>query len=404
MRHAAPGINHRLSDRDNLHGGAAGNPVALSPIEDVTGFEWPPPDEPAFDQRVFSDEPPIRSGYASAESPPKAGGVTPELPAPGPPRDIESSHSRGVWISEAVWAAALRSPDVIVAILALILTIGCGVAFRLGAAESVAAMWLGVLRLSAGPDIALPAPPPLVAAAAEPPRPSPFSLFTEVDAAPVAERTRRVLPAGGRLVVRSDPPGAEISINGRVHGLTPRTIGQVAPGEYQVVLKRGDAEVRETVTVAAGATVSVVAPFHRGRGGWLSIASALELDVIDRGVFIGSSRAPRIMLEAGSHALELVNEATGFRTIREVGIQPGAVETITVDAPMGTLDANAVPWAEVWIDGESIGQTPIGNHRVASGNHRIVFRHPLLGEKEIATVVKANTPTRLTVNLLQAGR
>ena len=45
---------------------------------------------------------------------------------------------------------------------------------------------------------------------------------------------------------------------------------------------------------------------------------------------------------------------------------------------------NALPWAEVWIDGESIGETPIGKVSVPIGWHEIVFRHPELGEKRFA--------------------
>ena len=109
------------------------------------------------------------------------------------------------------------------------------------------------------------------------------------------------------------------------------------------------------------------------------------------------------MLEAGLHTLELANEQAGFRHTREVQISSGKVEQIGVDLPVGTIHINAVPWAEVWIDGRSIGQTPIGNHPVAIGTHRIVFRHPVLGEKETTTVVKADTPTRLSVRLTEAA-
>ena len=55
--------------------------------------------------------------------------------------------------------------------------------------------------------------------------------------------------------------------------------------------------------------------------------------------------------------------------------------------------------AEVWIDGKSAGETPIGNLALGIGPHNIVFRHPELGEKTVSTVVKAGVPTRVTVDL-----
>jgi len=36
------------------------------------------------------------------------------------------------------------------------------------------------------------------------------------------------------------------------------------------------------------------------------------------------------------------------------------------------VNINATPWAEVWIDGKSFGETPLGNISVAPGEHEIV--------------------------------
>ena len=107
------------------------------------------------------------------------------------------------------------------------------------------------------------------------------------------------------------------------------------------------------------------------------------------------------MLAAGSHTLEIVNEPTGFRTTRPVYIRSGNVEHIGVDLPVGTIHLNAVPWAEVWIDGTLVGQTPLGNQLVTIGPHQVLFRHPVLGEQEITTIVKADVPTRVTARLTQ---
>ncbi len=46
-------------------------------------------------------------------------------------------------------------------------------------------------------------------------------------------------PESGRLIIGSTPAGAKIVINGRYHGVTPKTLGSVAPGEYRIVLRRG---------------------------------------------------------------------------------------------------------------------------------------------------------------------
>jgi hypothetical protein len=56
-----------------------------------------------------------------------------------------------------------------------------------------------------------------------------------------------------------------------------------------------------------------------------------------------------------------------------------------------------VPWATVSIDGNTVGETPLGNVSLPLGEHQIVFRHPQLGERTQKVVVKANAPTRVSV-------
>ena len=164
-------------------------------------------------------------------------------------------------------------------------------------------------------------------------------------------------------------------------------------------------ELRQTVRVDRGATVSVIAPLSPGSrpAGWIAIMSPIELDVFENGALVGTSRSPQIMLNAGSHTLELVNEQAGFRHTRQVLLQAGRVEQVSVALPTSTVHVNAIPWAEVWIDGKSVGETPIGNLAIAIGPHEIVFRHPELGEKTISTVVKAGAPTRLAADLRQSA-
>ena len=70
-----------------------------------------------------------------------------------------------------------------------------------------------------------------------------------------------------------------------------------------------------------------------------------------------------------------------------------------VEWPKGSIAINALPWADVWIDGERIGETPIGNLQLAIGPHEILFRHPELGEQKYATTVTLSAPARVSVDL-----
>ena len=58
----------------------------------------------------------------------------------------------------------------------------------------------------------------------------------------------------------------------------------------------------------------------------------------------------------------------------------------------------AAPWAEVSINGNPAGQTPLANMAIPIGTHEIVFRHPQFGEQRHTVVVKADEPTRVSAN------
>ena len=65
--------------------------------------------------------------------------------------------------------------------------------------------------------------------------------------------------AAGRLDVSSDPPGAQVKIDGVAKGVTPLTLDAVEPGEHSVSLSRNGVTIVRTVKVSPGTTGSVMA-------------------------------------------------------------------------------------------------------------------------------------------------
>jgi serine/threonine protein kinase len=210
-------------------------------------------------------------------------------------------------------------------------------------------------------------------------------------------------PSPGQLQIRSEPAGARISIDGQPRGVSPMTIGDLEPGEHDVLLESDLGSVRQKVTIQAGATASLVVPLTAPTGaplsGWLSVSAPVEVQLLEAGRLLGTSRSDRIMVAAGRHDIEIVNETLAYRAVRTVQVAPGRVATISIELPKGMIALNAIPWAEVWVDGERIGETPIGNLPISIGPHEIVFRHPELGEQRHAATVTAGGPVRLSVDL-----
>src|SRR5262249_60564358 len=61
----------------------------------------------------------------------------------------------------------------------------------------------------------------------------------------------------GTVSVTSSPAGARVVVDGRPRGVTPLQLSDVSPGRHDVVLTSDAAEVRRTITVAAGKTATL---------------------------------------------------------------------------------------------------------------------------------------------------
>jgi len=105
------------------------------------------------------------------------------------------------------------------------------------------------------------------------------------------------------------------------------------------------------------------------------------------------------MVSAGRHDVEIVNETLGYRVARTLQVTPGNTAVVKLEWPKGSLALNALPWAEVWLNGDRLGETPIGNMQVPIGAHRVVFRHPELGEQIHNITVTLNAPARVSADM-----
>jgi hypothetical protein len=206
----------------------------------------------------------------------------------------------------------------------------------------------------------------------------------------------------GRLSVVTDPAGAPVTVDGRPRGVSPVTIADLTAGEHTVTVAGLAGAVERTVVVAAGATASAMFSLPKSSGpmgGWLSMATPFEIEVVEQGEVIGTSAMTRIMLSAGRHDLVLSNRSVGFSEARRIDVTPGKTIALHVDAPKVPVSINARPWAEIMVDGESVGQTPIANLSVAIGSHEVIFRHPQLPEKRQTVIVTTKGPNRIAMDL-----
>jgi hypothetical protein len=211
------------------------------------------------------------------------------------------------------------------------------------------------------------------------------------------------LTAFGQLQVRTEPAGAQVTVDGIPRGKSPVLVESLAAGEHSVVLEADNSNVKQTVSVEAGMTASLVVPMTAAESapvsGWISLTAPVELQVFEGRRLVGTSQSDRLMMTAGRHDIEIVNETLGYRQSRTIQVPPGRTAPVKIEWPKGIIAINALPWADVWIDGERIGETPIGNLSLPIGPHEIVFRHPDLGEQKYAATVSLKGPVRVSVDL-----
>jgi chemotaxis protein histidine kinase CheA len=195
----------------------------------------------------------------------------------------------------------------------------------------------------------------------------------------------------GRLVLTTQPTGAKIQIDGKDAGETPLTIENVKPGRHTLTITGTEGVTKRTVRVEAGKVLEVDVALYPG---FVAVSAPIVVTVAEGGKVIGTSEN-QIILSPGRHDLRLTNKELGYSATETVDITSGEVARINVD-PMGRANINAAPWAEVWVDGVKIGDTPLANVAIRLGVREVVFKNPQYPDrKQTITVVGGPAATIL---------
>jgi len=208
-----------------------------------------------------------------------------------------------------------------------------------------------------------------------------------------------------RLRIETVPAAMPVMIDGQPRGLSPLDLTDLSPGSHALLVGYGDNVVRRQVEVQPGVANSVVITLGGAPAGpvsgWITVTSPIDLDVYEGTRLVGRSRDDRMLLLAGPHDLAFVNRELGVDDRRRVEVGAGRVARVSVQPAKGLLNVNAVPWAEVFLDGTRIGETPIANFATSLGTHELVLRHPDLGEQKRTVTVSLQAPVRVGVTFKQ---
>lgn len=205
-------------------------------------------------------------------------------------------------------------------------------------------------------------------------------------------------------IVLDSPNGDTVIVDGRDVGVTPLTLA-LTPDMRSIRVRarvspdiaRAEPVPAVVETAATSGALPALAQAAASKRGGFRLSSPIELQVLEGERVLGSSVEGPIVTTAGRHELDFVNSALSYRSHQVVEIKAGQIVPMRISPPDGRISVNAVPWAQVLINGNPVGETPLANLPLAIGEHEITFRHPKFGDQTQRVIVKSNTLTRVSV-------
>ncbi len=184
----------------------------------------------------------------------------------------------------------------------------------------------------------------------------------------------------GSIRIIANEPDVQIFVDGEDKGKAPVTMNDIRPGEHIVgARKKGFKPQEQTQRVASNENAIVsfrmeVAPPDRPHAGLKVQSTIPNAEVFLDGSSLGRAPIDRNDLDPGKHYVSVHRDGyTDFK--REIVLQENQSVTLVADlSATGSLRILSTPeGAEVRLDGELIGRTPVA-HDAGAGDHVVEFR------------------------------
>lgn len=220
------------------------------------------------------------------------------------------------------------------------------------------------------------------------------------------------LNTAGALYVLSTPSNANIYLDAVYKGRTPMTISNIASGTHILEIDTaGYYDWKSTVDVPQGGTKTISAtlnPMPSSTVGWVYVSSSpggasvtLDGNPVGQTPYSGSLKLNNIA--SGEHTVALslagyapysVRTSVSPNTVSEVSaiLQPSAPVATT-----GGLSVSSTPvGANVFIDNNFVGITPLTESAVSTGTHTVTIR--MEGYQDYSTTTPVNAGATSTVS------
>ena len=220
------------------------------------------------------------------------------------------------------------------------------------------------------------------------------------------------LDTAGALYVISSPSNSNVYLDAAYKGMTPITLNNLASGTHVLEVDHaGYYDWKSTVDVPAGGTRTVSAtlnPMPSSSTGWLYVSSSpggasVSLDGGTMGETPASGSLNLNNIAVGSHTVVLTR--SGYQQYSATtSVSPNTVTEVSAilqptSAPSGTgglTVSSTPPGANVFLDNNFMGITPLTLSSVATGSHTVSLK--LDGYQEYAVTTPVNAGAVSTVS------
>jgi len=219
------------------------------------------------------------------------------------------------------------------------------------------------------------------------------------------------LETTGSLYILSQPTNSNIYLDGVYRGTTPLTLNNLAATTHIVQLDHtGYYDWKSSVDVPVGGTRTVSAtlnPMPASSAGWVYVSSSpggatVTIDGVGFGQTPGSGSLKLNNIPVGDHTVAL--SLAGYQpystvisvsanTVSEVS---RTLQPLSPSSGKGGLSVTSTPpAANVFLDNNFVGITPLTINDVASGSHILTLKED--GYQDYSTTIQVNTGATSTV-------
>ncbi|MGQ9608101.1 MAG: PEGA domain-containing protein [bacterium] len=180
-------------------------------------------------------------------------------------------------------------------------------------------------------------------------------------------------PAHGKVIVNSEPSGANVHIDGVFVGITPLSLDKVTPGNREIAVSIPNFDnVKKKIEVNSDQETSV----SFSLGGIIKILTfPSDAKVFINGNYVGNSPLVTQRLSIGMQNIKITKE-NYEDNISSLFLESGQEREIKIRLiqSKGSLAISSDPTgAEAYLDGEFKGKTPLFIYGVITGFHNIML-------------------------------